>query len=184
MRAIAISVRRETSETPAAKTWQWPTQSVDGQFRTELYGEFDFAYLWNASSGRYTPALISCANPEKHRMTENAKRRVMENLKRRLREYAERTGRGFISATGNGGGHTFADGNHHSSMVAFEDGKDATYNLHVYRGTVFEVIETIEASEDGHRLIRRERIKGIDGNENVLTAELPVSPSIENSPNS
>ena len=82
------------------------------------------------------------------------------------------------------GGQTFADGNHHSSMIAFEDGKDATYHLYVYRGTVFEIIETIETSEDGQRLIRRERIKGVDGNEHVLTAELPVSPPIENPPNS
>ena len=130
-------------------------------------------------------ALIYCGNPEKHRMTiENAKRRAKENSERSLREYAERTDRGFISGTGSGGGQTFADGNHHSSMIAFEDGKDATYHLYIYRGTVFEIIETIEASEDGHRLIRRERIKGIDGNEHVLTAELPVSPSIENPPNS
>lgn len=130
-------------------------------------------------------ALIYCGNPEKHRMTiENAKRRAKENSERRLREYAERTGRGFISGMGSGGGQTFADGNHHSSVIAFEDGKDATYHLYMCRGTVFEIIETIEASEDGHRLIRRERIKGIDGNEHVLTAELPVSPSIENPPNS
>ena len=128
-------------------------------------------------------ALIYCGNPEKHRITiENAKRRAKENSERSLREYAERTGRGFISAMGSGGGQTFTDGNHHSSMIAFEDGKDATYHLYMYRGTVFEIIKTIEASEDGHRLIRRERIKGIDGHEHVLTAELPVSPSFENSP--
>lgn len=130
-------------------------------------------------------ALIYCGNPEKHRMTiENAMRRAKENSERSLRQYAERTGRGFISGTGSGGGQTFADGNHHSSMIAFDNGKEATYHLYIYRGTVFEIIETIEVSEDGHRLIRRERIKGIDGNEHVLTAELPVSPSIENSPNS
>jgi hypothetical protein len=130
-------------------------------------------------------ALIYCANPEKHRMTiENAKRRTKEISERHLQEYAERTGRGFISDVGSGGGRTLADGNHHSSMIAFEDGKDATYHLYMYRGTVFEIIETIEASEDGQRLIRRERIKGIDGNEHVLTAELPVAPSIENLPNS
>jgi hypothetical protein len=101
---------------------------------------------------------------------------------RRLREYAERTGRGFISNSGSGGGHTFADGNHHSSMVAFEDGKDATYHLYIYRGTMFEIIETIELSEDGQRLIRRERIKGIDGIERVLTAELPISASTDYAP--
>jgi hypothetical protein len=39
---------------------------------------------------------------------------------------------------------------------------------------VFEIIETIEISEDGQRLIRRERIKGIDGTEQILMAELPV----------
>jgi hypothetical protein len=61
-------------------------------------------------------------------------------------------------------------------MVAFEDGKDATYHLYVYHGTVFEIIETIEVSEDDQRLIRRERIKGIDGTEQILTAVLPVSP--------
>lgn len=120
-------------------------------------------------------ALVYCGNPEKHRMTiESAKRRAKENSERRLREHAERTGRGFISGLGGGGGHTFADGNHHSSMIAFEDGKDATYHLYMYRGTVFEIIETIEISEDGQRLIRRERIKGIDGTEQILMAELPV----------
>ena len=129
-------------------------------------------------------ALIYCGNQEKHHMTiENAKRRAKENSERSLRAYAERTGRSFISGIGSGGGGTFADGNHHSSMTAFEDGKDATYHLYVYRGTVFEIIETIEASEDGRRLIRTERIKGVDGNEHVLTAELPVSPAIETPPN-
>jgi hypothetical protein len=122
-------------------------------------------------------ALVYCGNPEEHRMTiERAKRRAKENSERHLREYAERTGRGFISGIGTGGGHTFADGIHHSSMIAFEDGKDATYHLYMYRGTVFEIIETIEISEDGQRLIRRERITGIDGTEQILTAELPVSP--------
>jgi hypothetical protein len=127
-------------------------------------------------------ALVYCGNPEKHRMNiENAKRRAKENSERRLQEYAERTGRGFVSV-GVAGGHTFADGNHHSSMVAFEDGKDATYHLYMYRGTMFEIIEAIELSEDGQRLIRRERIKGIDGIERVLTAELPVSASADNAP--
>jgi hypothetical protein len=144
---------------------------------------------WKKFSSRISQhartALIYCGNPEKHRMTiENAKRRTKENSERSLREYAERTGSGFISGMGSGGGQTFADGNHHSSMIAFEDGKDATYHLYMYRGTVFEIIETIETSEDGQRLIRRERIKGVDGNEHVLTAELPVSPPIENPPNS
>jgi hypothetical protein len=122
-------------------------------------------------------ALVYCGKPEEQRMTiERAKQRAKENSERRLREYAERTGRGFISGIGGGGGHTFADFNHHSSMVAFEDGKDATYHLYVYHGTVFEIIETIEVSEDDQRLIRRERIKGIDGTEQILTAMLPVSP--------
>ena len=74
-------------------------------------------------------ALEYCNDPEKHRMTiEKAKQRVKENSERRLREFAERTGSGFISG-GSGGGITFADGSHHSSMVAFEDGKEATYHL-------------------------------------------------------
>jgi hypothetical protein len=49
-------------------------------------------------------------------------------------------------------GQTFADGNHHNSIIAFEDGNDATYHLYIYRGTVFEIIETFETSEDGQRL--------------------------------
>jgi hypothetical protein len=128
-------------------------------------------------------ALVYCGNPEKHRMTiENAKRRAKENSERSLRHYAERTGNGFISGIGSGTGSTLFDGNHHSSMAAFEDGRDATYHLHMYRGTVFEIIETIETSEDGQRIIRRERIKGPDGLEHILTAELPVSPPIDNPP--
>jgi hypothetical protein len=123
-------------------------------------------------------ALVYCGDPEKQRMNiEDAKRRAKENSERSLRKHAEKVGHGFISGIGSGGGQTFADGNHHSSMIAFEDGKDATYHLYVYRGTMFEIIETIETSENGQRLIRRERIKGIDGNEQVLTAELPVSPN-------
>ncbi len=106
---------------------------------------------------------------------EGAKRRVKENSERHLREVSERTGRGLISAVGSGGGHTFADGNHHSSMVAFEDGKEATYHLYVFRGHMFEVVETIEISADGECLIRRERITGVDGTERILTAELPTS---------
>ncbi|MCU1309874.1 MAG: hypothetical protein JWO20_999 [Candidatus Angelobacter sp.] len=121
-------------------------------------------------------ALDYCVNPEQHRMTiENAKQRATENAKRNLREHAERTGHGFISGIGSGGGHTFADGTHHSTMTAFEDGREATYHLYMFRGTIFEIIETIEISQDGQRLIRRERIKGIDGIEQILTAELPVS---------
>jgi hypothetical protein len=130
------------------------------------------------------PSVRYCGNPEKHRMSiENAKRRAKENSERRLRAYTERTGRGFISGIGSGGGHSFPDGNHHSSMITFENGKDATYHLYLYRGTLFEIIETIEFSEDGQRLIRRERIKGIDGVERVLTAELPVSASPDSAPN-
>jgi hypothetical protein len=30
--------------------------------------------------------------------------------------------------------NTGADGNHHSFMIAFEDGKDATVHFYVYRG--------------------------------------------------
>jgi len=121
-------------------------------------------------------ALIYCGNPEQHRMTiENAKRRATENAKRNLREHAETSGRSFISGIGSGGGHTFADGTHHSTMMAFEDGREATYHLYMFRGTIFEIIETIEISQDGQRLIRRERIKGTDGIERILTAELPVS---------
>jgi hypothetical protein len=120
-------------------------------------------------------ALDYCNDPEKHRMTiEKAKRRVKENSERHLRKVAERTGRGFISNVGSGGGHAFADGNHHSSMVAFEDGKEATCHVYMFRGHVFEVVETIEISADGERLIRRERITGADGNERILTAELPT----------
>lgn len=121
-------------------------------------------------------ALEYCSDPEKHRMTiEKAKRRVRESSERHLREAAERTGSGFISAVGTGGGHTFADGNHHSSMAAFEDGKEATYHLYTFRGHIFEVVETVEISADGEHLIRRERITGADGNERVLTVELPTS---------
>jgi hypothetical protein len=120
-------------------------------------------------------ALEYCNDPGKHRMTiEKAKQRVRENSERHLREVAERTGRGFISAAGSGGGHTFGDGTHHSSMVAFEDGKEATYHLYVFRGHMFEVVETIDISADGERLIRRERITGVDGNERILTVELPT----------
>lgn len=127
-------------------------------------------------------ALIYCGNPEKQHMTiEDAKQRAKENSERSLRKYAQRSGRGLISGVGSGGGQTFADGSHHSSMVAFMDGKDATYHLYMFRGTFFEIIETIELSEDRHRIIRTERIKGVDGNEQVLTAELPASPSLEDS---
>jgi hypothetical protein len=59
-------------------------------------------------------------------------------------------------------------------MVAFEDGKEATYHLYVFRGHIFEVVETIEISVEGERLIRRERIKGANGNERILTTELPT----------
>ena len=121
-------------------------------------------------------ALEYCANPEKHRMNiEEAKWRLLEKSQRDLREHSERTGQGFISAIGSGGGRTGADGNHHSSMIAFEDGKNATVHFYVYRGTPFEVIETIEVSDDGQRLIRRERITAADGTEQTLSAVLPVS---------
>jgi hypothetical protein len=120
-------------------------------------------------------ALDYCNDPEKQRMTiEKAKQRAKERSERVLRELADRSGKGFISNAGSGGGSTFADGNHHSSMVAFEDGKEATYHLYVFRGHTFEVVETIEISANGDRLIRRERITGANGNERILTAELPI----------
>ena len=74
---------------------------------------------------------------------------------------------------GGGTGSTRIDGSHHSSMPAFENGKDATIHFYVYYGTPFEIIETLERS--GERLIRTERIKGIDGKEHLWTVELPVS---------
>jgi hypothetical protein len=120
-------------------------------------------------------ALLYCASPEQHRMNiENAKRRIVEKAQQRLRDYAERTGQGFISGVGSGGGKTHVDGSHHSSMIAFEDGKEATVHVYVYRGTPFEILETMETSADGQRLIRRERVRASDGTEQVLTAEIPV----------
>ena len=120
-------------------------------------------------------ALRYCVNPEQHRMTiENAKRRALENSNRHLRAYAERMGRGFVTGIGSGGDTTNLDGSYHSSMMAFENGKDATFHLYIYRGTPFEVIETMEISDDGQRLIRRERITASDGAEQILSAELPI----------
>jgi hypothetical protein len=120
-------------------------------------------------------ALLYCANPEQHRMNiEKAKRHIVETARQRLEQYAERTGQGFLSGIGSGGGMTHVDGSHHSSMIAFEDGKEVTVHIYVYRGTQFEIVETVETSADGQRLIRRERIKGSDGSEQVLTAEIPV----------
>jgi hypothetical protein len=122
---------------------------------------------------RAQSALVYCAHPDKMRMTvEQAKRRALEMSQRSLREHAERTGRGYISGIGSGGGTTDVVGNHHSSMVAFEDGKDATYHLYIYDGTQFEILETMEESSDSRWLIRRERIMGPDGNEQTLTAEI------------
>ena len=103
-----------------------------------------------------------------------AKRRLVERSQRRLREHSERTGQGFVSAIGSGGGSTRVDGDHHSSMIAFEDGKDATVHFYVYRGTPFEIPESIEVSDDGRSLIRRERITAGDGTEQTLTAALPI----------
>jgi hypothetical protein len=121
-------------------------------------------------------ALLYCANPEEHRMTiEKAKERAKQSLGRHLRRHSERTGGGVI-AVGGGGGHTFADGSHHTSMAVFVDGKTATYHLYIHRGVIFEVIETITISDDGQRIIRGERIRGADGSEQNLTAELPVLP--------
>lgn len=116
-------------------------------------------------------ALVYCAYPDKLLKTvEQAKQRVRENSLRRLRDLSERTGRGYIHGIGSGGGMTHVDGTHHSSMTAFEDGKDATYHLYIYRGVQFEIIETLE--DDSERIIRRERITGPDGNEQTLTAEI------------
>lgn len=116
-------------------------------------------------------ALVHCVYPEQLHLTiEQARRRVLENSKRRLREYAERTGQGFVSSVGSGGGSTNVIGNHHSSMVAFEDGKDATYHLYIYNGTKFEIIETLE--DDGQRIMRGEKVIGPAGTEQVLMAEI------------
>jgi hypothetical protein len=123
-------------------------------------------------------ALVYCGDPEKHRLNiENAKQRAKENSERHLRKHAERTGHGFVSGIGSGVGQSFPDGNHHSSMIAFEDGKDATYHLYVYRGTMFEIIETIEFSEDGQRLIRR--FWGPPNKAGVMPAERRTFCSIE-----
>lgn len=122
---------------------------------------------------RAQSALVYCAYPDKMRMTvEQAKRRALDNSQRHLREHAERTARGYISGIGSGGGTTDVVGNHHSSMVAFENGKDATYHLYIYNGTKFEILETIEESADGRWLIRQERVVGPDGSEQTLTAEI------------
>lgn len=99
---------------------------------------------------RAQQTLAYCAYPDKLRSTvEQAKRRVLERSQRNLREFAERTGRGYISGIGGGSGFTEADGTHHSSMIAFEDGKD-----------------------DRQRIIRRERVTAPDGTEQTLTAEM------------
>jgi len=120
-------------------------------------------------------ALLYCANPEKHRMNiQKAKEYLVKRSQQQLREHAERIGRNFITGIGSGAGITYADGSHHSSMVGFEDGKEATVHLYVYRGIQFEITETFEFSGDGRRLIRRERIVANDGTEQMLMAELPV----------
>jgi len=121
-------------------------------------------------------ALAYCKNPEKQRVAiETAKRRVRDNSERHLREHIESTGQGLISGIGSGSGHTFLDGCHHSSMLTFVDGKEATFHIYVFRGHMFEIIETLEISDDGQHLIRRERIKGADGVEQVITAQLPTT---------
>jgi hypothetical protein len=123
-------------------------------------------------------ALSYCANPEQHRMNiENAKRHLMRRSRQRLQEHAESTGRSFVSGIGSGGGMTHVEGNYHSSMVAFEKGKDATVHFYVFQGVPFEITETLEISDDGQKLIRHERIVSNDGTEQMLTAELPVSRS-------
>jgi hypothetical protein len=125
---------------------------------------------------RAQQALVYCAYPDKLLLTvEQAKRRVLERSRQRLREFGERTGKGYIGGMGSGGGMTRVDGTHHSSMVAFENGKDATYHLYVYRGVTFEIVETLEESPDGQQIIRRERITGPDGTEQTLTAQMRKS---------
>lgn len=120
-------------------------------------------------------ALLYCANPEQHRMNiENAKQRILQRSQQLQQEHAERMGSGFVSNIGSGGGMTHADGSHHSSMIAFEDGKEATVHFYVYRGIPFEVTETIEISDDGRRLIRSERLRATDGTEQLLVAELQI----------
>jgi len=124
-------------------------------------------------------ALVYCVYPDKLLPTvEQAKRRVLERSERNLREFSERAGRGYMMGMG-GGGETRFDGTHHSSMSAFEDGKDATFHVYIYRGAKFEIIETLEESNDGRRIIRRERITGPDGNEQTLTAEMRKAASDE-----
>lgn len=120
-------------------------------------------------------ALNYVADPGKHRISvERAKERVWQNSERHLRQRAERTGRGFISGVGSGAGGSAVDGTHHSSMVAFVNGKDATYHIYIFRGYRFEILETIELSSDGSYILRRETITGADGVEHKLVAEIPT----------
>ena len=121
-------------------------------------------------------ALEYCNDPQQQRITiEKAKQRARANSERHLRKAAETTGTGFLSSVGSDIGGTSADGNYRCSMAAFEDGKEATYHLYVFRGHMFEVVETIEISADSEHLVRRERITGVDGKERLLIAELPAS---------
>lgn len=88
---------------------------------------------------------------------------------------SEKYGHGFISGIGSGTGMTEVTGDHHSTMIAYEDGRDATFHLYVYRGNTFEIIETVEISGDGQKIIRRERFTAPDGTEQTLVAELPIA---------
>ncbi len=120
-------------------------------------------------------ALMHCRDREEHkRSVEQAKRHVQERSKRHLEEHARRLGRGMITSIGSGAGMTFFDGDHHSSMAAFEDGKDVTYHLFIFRGHKFEIIERYEMTPDGKRVVRQERIKGGNGEEQTVTVEIPT----------
>jgi hypothetical protein len=132
---ISTSIRREQANGAGYVKLDYREHAMN-ELRKQLHQLVD--QLPDRTLEHAKTALIYCGNQEKHSMTiENAKRRAKENSERSLRAYAERTGHSFISGIGSGGGQTFADGNHHSSMIAFEDGKDATYHLYMYRGTVF-----------------------------------------------
>lgn len=135
----------------------------------ELVDDLPEQSLWRAKN-----ALLYCADPGQQMMTiEKAKQRAVENSRRNIQEYIKRTGRGVISSIGSGSSSTHIDGTHHTSMPAFENGKDARVHVYIHQGIPFEIIETIEIS--GERLIRTERITGLDEKEHVLTVELPIA---------
>jgi hypothetical protein len=142
--------------------------------RRELHNTVD--QLSDSALEHAKTALDYVAKPGKYRISiERAKERARQNSERHLREWAERTGRGFISGLGSGGGSTAVDGTHHSSMVAFVNGKDARYHIYVFRGHIFEILETIELSDDGRHILRREIITGPDGIEHTVTTEIPTA---------